>query len=836
MRKIAGKSLRARYLVLALLLIGALLSIAFMGDQDVNQKRHHATGLLAQRTAFLEQSRRIRIHLLAAYRNLNSYLLEPDNKSFKTKSLEQLDQSIRISQLLLTHSKNQTVGIKSVVTDLLGQLRLLLRQSEKLYAIREDVELLYPTFAIGNTILQPNRRKLNNAFAIIFASFEDKKVRQEQPDVYQQFIKLRDLWRITLSTFRLYLANRAGTFNKAAFKTQEQAIETLYSEIMAATRRLSEIDKEKGLELEVSDALEHISQAMAAWYAGYLEIVKINHSDKWRMDTVYMKEKILPSLEKLSKTLIRLDSNINNIASGSLIALDKTAARQSDLLWAISVLGSIFILLMLMSIENRLLKPIAMLTRALKLQAFGKEITELPNASYRETTNLIDAFSEMRHQIQMRQMDLEYQATHDGLTSLPNRLLLDDRIEFSIHNSDRNKTQFSLLLIDLDGFKEVNDTLGHHVGDLVLQEISVRLKRALRETDTVARLGGDEFAILIQDCNEEGAVHIVKKIQQSLEHTVNVNDLELFVSASIGIAVYPQHGADGQILLRHADIAMYRAKQNHLDYSLYNENDDDHRLQRLTLISELKHSLEEQDLELHYQPKLNLSVSKVNSVEALLRWQHPVYGDIPPEDVIELAEQTGMIGKLTEWILEEAIRQCAIWNRKGILFDVSVNLSVFSLKDEGLVKWVQGCLVRHQLDAGHLCMEITESSMMANPVHAIETLQALSNLGVKLAIDDFGTGFSSLAYLKQMPVNELKIDKSFVINMAQDENDEVIVKSTIDLAHNLGLTVTAEGIETEFVCTQLIKMGCDYGQGYFFSKAMSADSLEAWLVSYAEHA
>jgi len=835
MRTIASKSLRARYLVMALLLIGALLVIAFMGDHDVNANRHRATYSLAQRTAFLEKSRDIRIYLLAAYRNLNSYLLEPDNKNFKTTSLEQLHQSIKVSNLLLLSSYDQTADINNVVKDITAQLQSLLQQTESLYAIRENVQLLYPTFAIGNIELQPSRQKINNSFAIVFSSFNDAQIRRDQNEVFLHFVKLRDLWRVTLSTFRLYLANRAGTFNKDAFQTQENAIGTLYAEMQVVIEHLLKIDQAKGLEFEISDALEEISKTIKVWHAGYLKIVKINHSDEWRMDAVHMKEKISPLIELLSSLLSKLDGNINNIAAGSLVELDQTAARQSNLLWSIVVLGSIFLLLMLFSIENRLLKPIAMLTRALRSQAFGKEITELPNASYRETTNLIDAFSEMRHQIQMRQMDLEYQATHDGLTSLPNRLLLDDRIEFSINYSIRNKAQFSLLLIDLDSFKEVNDTLGHHVGDAVLQEISVRLKKVLREIDTVARLGGDEFAILIQDCNEQGAVSIVEKIQQSLEQTVDVNELKLCVSASIGIVVYPQHGTDDHTLLRHADIAMYRAKHNHMDYSIYDEKDDDHSLQRLTLIGELKQSLDQHGLELHYQPKLDLAALNLNSVEALLRWRHPVYGDIPPEDLIELAEQSGMISQLTGWILDTAIHQCAIWRRKDINLNVSVNLSVHSLKDEALIKQVKSGLARHRLEARHLCLEITESSMMANSAHAIEILQTLNKLGVSLAIDDFGTGFSSLAYLKQMPVNELKIDKSFVINMAQDIDDEVIVKSTIDLAHNLGMKVTAEGIETELVWKKLVKTGCDYGQGYFISKAMSSDNLEAWLNSYSDN-
>lgn len=426
---------------------------------------------------------------------------------------------------------------------------------------------------------------------------------------------------------------------------------------------------------------------------------------------------------------------------------------------------------------------------------------------------------------------LEYQARHDALTNLPNRSLLFERLETSLADALEHGESMSLFILDLDRFKEVNDTLGHHIGDRMLQEVGRRLVSVLRRTDMVARLGGDEFAVLLPDANAQRSKAICRKILAALDQPIKVENLCLRASASIGVALCPQHGRDANLLMRHADVAMYEAKRKQLGFSLYAPDQDDHSISRLGLSGELRDAISENQLMLEYQPMVDFKTGRIFCAEALVRWRHPEYGIIPPEEFIPTAEQTGVIRPLTIWVIDNALAQAANWSRSGIDLHISVNVSVRSLQDRKLPGQVQKLLDRHKVDPKHVILEITESSIMSDPLTARRVMRRLSNMGFQLSIDDFGTGYSSLAYLKQLPVDEIKIDRSFVTQMDQDENDAVIVRATIDLAHNLGLKVVAEGVESNDVWDLLEMLGCDTAQGYYIHKPLQPQALAEWIYS-----
>jgi len=409
--------------------------------------------------------------------------------------------------------------------------------------------------------------------------------------------------------------------------------------------------------------------------------------------------------------------------------------------------------------------------------------------------------------------------------------LLQSRIEHDISISRRESKQFSLFIIDLNRFKEVNDTLGHQVGDILLIEVGARLAGQLRDIDTVARLGGDEFAILLPETNTEQARIVANKICRAMEVPFKVNELQLYSNTSIGIAVFPIHGESVEQLIKHADVAMYIAKQNQLGYCVYDSNKDDYSVSRFAITNELRAALLSDKLHLNFQPKYNAKSGNIVGCECLLRWQHEHYGVIPPDQIIQLAEQTGLINQLTFWVLNTALAQYNAWRTVGIQLPIAINLSVYSLRDPELLPRVDEALRLHSIPPQHLTFEITESAMMANPVHAVETLTKLKALGIRIAVDDFGTGFSSLAYLKQMPVDELKIDKSFIIDMYHNENDEVIVRSTIELAHNLGLIVVAEGVEIQTTWLLLRSFSCDIGQGNLLSSALDGKSMQQLMCN-----
>jgi diguanylate cyclase (GGDEF)-like protein len=426
--------------------------------------------------------------------------------------------------------------------------------------------------------------------------------------------------------------------------------------------------------------------------------------------------------------------------------------------------------------------------------------------------------------------DNEHLALHDPLTDLPNRTLFHDRAAQAIPAARRDVTRVGLMIFDLDRFKEVNDTLGHHNGDLLLKEIGSRLRATLRESDTVARLGGDEFGVLLPTVvDEDAALAVAEKIRQALRQPVCLDGITLDLEASAGVALYPEHGEDVETLLQRADVAMYLAKEDHSGCELYSAERDEYSPARLALVAELRRAIDQQELVLYYQPKADLHSGKVTGVEALIRWQHPERGLLLPDEFIPLAERTGLIRELTLVVLEAALRQLRAWELDGLELTVAVNLSARDLLDLELPDTVERLLSRYELLAGRLELEITESVILADPMRARAILSRLSAMGVQLAIDDFGTGYSSLAYLKRLPVGEIKIDRSFVMNMEQDENDAVIVRSTIELGRNLGLRVVAEGVESEAIWDDLARLDCDQAQGYYLSRAMPGQALARWL-------
>jgi diguanylate cyclase len=423
-----------------------------------------------------------------------------------------------------------------------------------------------------------------------------------------------------------------------------------------------------------------------------------------------------------------------------------------------------------------------------------------------------------------------HQALHDSLTGLPNRILFYDRLEQALLGAEREQEPLAVLIVDLDRFKEVNDTMGHANGDLLLQQVGPRLRAALRARDTIARMGGDEFAVLLPGTDIAGSRQVAQSLHDALEQPFELESVTLATEASVGVAHYPEHGSTAETLLQRADVAMYMAKEGRSGHAFYAPENDPHDPNRLALVAELRRAISDDELVLHYQPKIDLRTDHVSGVEALVRWAHPIRGLLAPMEFVPLVESAGLMRPLTLWVLDRALGQCRAWRDQGTDLRVAINLAVPSLLDVQLVEDVARLLQKHAVPAHLLELEITESSVMTDPKRAIAKLEELSAMGVRLAIDDFGTGYSSLSYLRRLPVDELKIDKSFVINMEVSSDDAVIVRSTIDLCRNLGLAVVAEGVETEDAFAQLQALGCDEAQGFLMSRPLPAEALTAWLA------
>lgn len=440
----------------------------------------------------------------------------------------------------------------------------------------------------------------------------------------------------------------------------------------------------------------------------------------------------------------------------------------------------------------------------------------------------------VQHVHHMRALE-RHHALHDSLTNLPNRRLMMERIEKATATAQTQQTELAILLLDLNRFKEVNDTLGHQFGDHLLVALAPRLLSAISATDVVARLGGDEFGFILEDVSVEQACNICKRILDVVDQPFTIDGHGVSIGGSIGIAMYPQHGDEPQLLLQHADVAMYEAKRHGQGFTVYQAEQDQYSLSGLRIVTSLRDRALFDQLQLHYQPKISLKDGRVCGLEALLRWQHPSLGEIEPDTFIPVAERVGVMRQITLWVLRTALQQMEAWQKSGFPQHVAVNLSVRNLGDENLPQDIREILAAHSVPPAHIILEVTESGMMVNPRLAQDVLNKLNALGLASAIDDFGSGFSSLAYLKSLPATEIKIDKSFVLNMTHDESDAVIVHSTIALAHNMGYRVVAEGVANAEILELLQVLGCDVVQGFYFSKALPAEQVIPWVQQHNQN-
>ncbi|HEY3774500.1 MAG TPA: EAL domain-containing protein [Solirubrobacteraceae bacterium] len=426
---------------------------------------------------------------------------------------------------------------------------------------------------------------------------------------------------------------------------------------------------------------------------------------------------------------------------------------------------------------------------------------------------------------------LHTMATTDELTGLANRQQFHQRIEHRIADPEPG-LRFSVLLMDLDRFKEVNDTLGHTYGDRLLRDLGPRLVAAAGDEILVARLGGDEFGVLLpRGCDARGEVTpIVERLLQTAGQPFAIDDLTIEIGASIGVSRFPDDGEDATALLRCADVAMYAAKEAQTGVKFYTAEQNQHTKRRLSVLSDIRRALTRDEIVVHYQPIVDLEDRMVSGAEGLVRWEHPEHGLIPPGAFVQSVEQSGLIGPLTRHVLEHSIAQCAQWRREGREMSIAVNLSVRNLLDRDLPREIARLLGTYQVPPASLHLEITESMIMTDPERALATVGRLSELGVRLSVDDFGTGYSSLANLRRLPINDLKIDRSFVSPMMEDESDLIIVRSTINLGHDLGLRIIAEGVEDSATLEHLATLGCDLAQGYHLSRPLAADAFGRWLA------
>ena len=523
------------------------------------------------------------------------------------------------------------------------------------------------------------------------------------------------------------------------------------------------------------------------------------------------------------------------------LSIDEAVRPPRDLqiaLAAITLLGLVAFLIGALIATRRVTTPLRALSSAADRLGAGDYSAPVRGLErIDELGQLARAFDQMRTSVGEKQDQILQLAYWDSLTGLPNRVQFRDAVRDAIAHAKASGqgATIAVIMLDLDRFKHVNDVLGYRVGDLLLGRVGERLSQQMvRGGDLVARLGGDEFAVLLRHADAALAESVAARIAAAFDAPLKLEEHTVDMGAGIGMACWPQHAADADVLLSRAEVAMYAAKRRTTGPLLYDASIDAASAQTLSLLTELRQALERGELRLYLQPKLRLESGRISGAEALMRWQHPERGLVPPMDFIPFAEQTGFVRMLTLWVFGQAARHWLALRAEGVSLTLSVNLSTRDLLDPDLPQKFDALLLKHGVPAEAFCLEITESAIMDDPARALATLNKLSLAGFKLSIDDFGTGYSSLAYLKRLPVDELKIDKSFVLSMENDADDAKIVRSTIDLAHNLGLSVVAEGVENAKVWELLRELECDEAQGYHMGRPMPAAEFVTWSAAWQE--
>lgn len=574
----------------------------------------------------------------------------------------------------------------------------------------------------------------------------------------------------------------------------------------------------------------------------------------WVVSGVSLREAILPAIARAGGLRVTLGSAkpdgatvmremVLTTSTGAGVAVtlsqaDLDAAPRALLLAKIVVFGlavivligaaiaTLFGIFLRRAVEQPVERLVDALTR-IQQEVYTKPVRL---SGLRSLQNLATGFNEMQLSLSERESQIDEHSQYDSLTGLTSRSAVDDKLTLAVAKARNSGATVAALALDISRFKEINGTHGQEVGDEVLKEIARRLVGSTRVTDTVARVGGDEFMIILEETDDRLALHLAEFLASSIETPIDVHGEKVQLKVRLGLALFPRHCDSAPALRRMSNIALFAGKEQDTRVMLYEPGQDEKQLREIAIVHDLPSAIDNNELYLQYQPKIDVETQRVGQVEALVRWRHPQLGFIPPDEFVGLIEQSGKTAMLTQWVFRTAIAQCRDWLALGYRLGIAVNISAQDLVDEQLPERVEGLLRHYLVDPSLISVEITESAVMRNPERACEILKHFKDIGVKIALDDFGTGQTSLAMLKQMPLSELKIDKSFVQNLRADSGDAIIVKSTIDLGHNMGLLVVAEGVESNYCWNLLNSYGCDLVQGYLVSAPLTADELAEWYV------
>lgn len=827
-------SYRGRYLYVAVLMLLVLSGAGLFGYRHVSEisaqnlqnirERGQATALLHDALGQLQ----------LLQRGMGEYLLTPprttpqelyDINERLTGSLQQLRQSSWINK------QEELLILTNAAWWNLRQLHELLAQLIELRAARH---LWLPAVARIESTMNPARLEVQGILGELLAETDERETGSEVAAVRELLLRLQQHWLQGIAEMRLLIANRFGVFNDDAMGGIEGRVHNIriymgtYREQL---QRLAGLAQQGELGFLGSERVQRLQRVLNDWERDLELTLADLTGTRWRPDLTLLQDEIEPVAEILQQRLSSLRLELDIESARNITELTGMSRRLTEFAALLIIAGALFAAAAYLMFDRMLLRPIRQTTLALKQEARGEQPGDPPAARASETRDLVEAFQEMRQQVRRRQNHLDHLAHHDTLTGLPNRLLFRDRLEHALALAARDGSTNAVLLLDLDRFKKINDTLGHAAGDLLLQAAAQRLQSLVRSSDTVARLGGDEFAILMERLGARNDItRLAEKIIGALELPFSIEGRQLHISTCIGIAVTPADGSDPEALTRAADTAMYAAKQVGKGcFRFFTAEMSRQANAYMELETALRSAIAAQCFRLHYQPIVDAQSGALHGVEALLRWSHPETGPVSPTLFVPVLEDMGQLGEVSRWILAEIGNQQQSFRQQGVALAVSVNLTARLLYDATFADHLLTALRNRSLSAAQLIVEITEDSLTQDLDAAERVLRELKQLGVRIALDDFGTGQSSLNHLRRFPFDLVKIDREFVRDLPHDANDIRLVQAVIELSRAFGMQVVAEGVETEAQQQLLQSLGCDHLQGFHISRAVDAETLQGLM-------
>jgi diguanylate cyclase (GGDEF)-like protein len=809
-------SYRGRYAYISLMACIALLSIAYLSWSQFSRatesqisaidQRTQATGLLVEAQS--------RLNLLENH--LQRIVIEPrsdDIVAARQTNRELNDHLRQLDDFLGSAAEN-------VTKSLLADSRQLGVEVERLLEVRQDADRWFPAMRLLQDEMYPANQEMLGELQNLMQEAQQGLTPAQHLVVMEEITTLRRAWFGMVHELHHFIAYRFGVFvgnTPPESPDYHATIDDYAVGVAEHIANLRRIYNEEGIGLGTNERIDRLESLHQHWSSAGKQVFLVMENSVWRGDLQLMRENITPMLSSMRERLALIDLRLDQESSSRIAHLTLTARKLSESILGIAMMGMLLILAAYLYINRNLLKPIAQTAYALKEEAKGATDVRPPPVRLRETRDLVEAFSEMRRQVHQRQRYLDHMAHHDALTQLPNRSLFRDRLEHALAIALRGETQVGLMFLDLDQFKQVNDSLGHLVGDELLRTVADRLVSLVRSSDTVARLGGDEFAILVEGMTQREAMSVLaKKILQVVEKPMILDGQQLRISVSIGIATAPHDDISAEYLIRDADAAMYQAKrQGRAAYCFFSSELTSRATEALLLENQVRQAAERGEYTFHFQPVINSISGELFCFEALLRWNHPTRGVLYPHDFLSVLDQTGVITSVADPLVEQAVAfQQAQHQQHGGNVAIAINLSVRLLNDTGFRKKILERLIARDFLPNSLILEITEEILMQDLADAEVFLQQAKALGARIALDDFGTGQSSLSHLRQFPFDFLKIDREFIRNADIDTNDASLVQAMIQLAHALGILVIAEGVENESQLTFLQSLDCDYLQGY----------------------